>query len=225
MPDESWASWADCLPMIQPTSPANCSFVCGPVERTTAHHVPQSSVRGSNPFGASRVHDTHVGRSGYGSSTTALEPEDVEPRRCEAWLAAQCSFESGEMCERRVVHARNRSSEGSRAVSGRPRYWSCSHSRPDRAGNHDPVAPVTGHPPPQTTPTTPLYGPCLPMWPSPRRLWPPSRSMCPYWGAWTPRFRTGECRCKNLQRGRGPSAHQRIRPGLGHSHSNAGDSR
>ena len=102
------------------TPPENCSFVCGPVERTTTHHVPQSSVRGSNPFGASRVRGTHVDALALDARPPPREPEDV----CEAGLAAQCNFRSGKMCERRMVHARNRPSEGSRLTSpqgGKPR--------------------------------------------------------------------------------------------------------
>ena len=44
----------------------------------------------------------------------------------------------------------------------------------------------------------------------------------PVLGCFDAEFRIGECRCKNLQRGRGPSAHQHLPPGLGHSHSNVG---
>ena len=218
-----WARWADCLPMIQQRHP-----------RIAALFVGQLSGQPHTTFlrAAAEV-PIHLARAGFVAPTwDALvleearpppqEPEHVEPGGVRRGWQHSAASEVENMCERRVVHARNRPSEGSRAVSGRPRRWSCSDSRPHRAGNHDPVALVSGHPPPQTPPTTPLHGPCLPMWPSLPRFWPPSRSMCPYWGAWTPRCRIGECRCKNLQRGRGPSAHQHLRPGLGHSHSNVG---
>ena len=63
-----WASWADSLPMIQQR---------GPVVRTTAHHIPQSSVRGSNPFGASRVRTWDA--LALDARPPPREPEDVEP--------------------------------------------------------------------------------------------------------------------------------------------------
>ena len=65
----------------------------------------------------------------------------------------------------------NQPSEGSRAVSGRPRCWSCIDSRPHPQGW-------------KTTIPSHLFHLHRPMWPSPRRFWPPSRSMCPHWGAW-----------------------------------------
>ena len=214
-----WASWADCLPMIQQRHP-----------RIVALFVAQLSGQPHTTFfRAASEAPIHLARAGFVAPTwdaLALdarppprEPENVEPggvrrgwQHSAASKVEKCARDEWFMRATDQVRALVRSQGGPGAGAA------LTH----RAGNHDPVAPVSGHPPPQTPPTTPLHGPCLPMWPSLRRFWPPSRSMCPYWGAWTPRFRIGECRCKNLQRGRGPSVHQHIRPGLGHSHSNVG---